>query len=92
MRIDLIDEDTGIKLGTSYTSLYSLLMRDADVNESDWKRAVEEKYFLRESDISDKGLYIFSPFLLIPLLPTPFPHSLLLHQRSGRSRHRKSTV
>ena len=54
VKIDLMDEDTDACIGSSYTSIYSLLMRDADFYESDWKNAVEQKYDLRESIKSDK--------------------------------------
>ena len=52
--MDLIDEETGIVVGTCYTSVYALGLRDADIYNNDWKITKEEKYFIRDSLQSDK--------------------------------------
>ena len=80
IRLDLMDENTGLKVGTSYISIYSLCMRDADFNQSDWKSAGEDKYLLRDSDFSDKDPigYVLAKLQFqedtVGLFTSPNPH------------------
>lgn len=54
IRLDLIDEETGLTVGSSYTSVYALGLRDADIYKNDWKIAKEEKYYIRNTIQSDE--------------------------------------
>jgi len=48
LRLSLVDALTGRKIGQAIVSAYSLLQRDADVHNGDWRRASLEKLAMRD--------------------------------------------
>jgi hypothetical protein len=53
--MDLIDASTDRRIGTSFTAVHSLTIRDGDLFNGDWKAAKDEKFYIRESDTSEKA-------------------------------------